>query len=377
LILSKQMSKAQLRPELLALLQLSAPRVSENEFEAILLSLPASFNWIYFLDRAIATHLAGYLLPYPEIAVKYYPTTVYQKIKSYQQRILLHSVQLREAILALAPQLDAAQIPYALLKGWDLHFRHGASLKQRQISDIDLLVAEKDLDRLDTLLQVNGYQTRKHVYKSLWHKKYQIQHTPLMAVKSKLCIDVHVCLFTSDEPYQIDISKIIDTSVSIQVQDKLSLKFIDKSAAAAHFLLQIHKDLYYGPHFKPALYHDWSKCYQEDYKTEVTFEWNASKEAQKVIDSIENQKVFQFNNEFDKKYLVYLTGGAFSHLLRLQQKWRNFYRRTTPFWLRIPFTWYSIFPNKTYLRNYFGTGNYLNLWLKRLFKLVKPNLKNQ
>ena len=216
------MSSKQLQPELRSLLQLSTPSVSENEFEAILQSLPSSFNWPYFLERAIATNLAGYLLPYPELAEKYYPTQVYQKIKSYQQRILLHSVQLREAILALAPQLDAAEIQYALLKGWDLHFRHGVSLKQRQISDIDLLIAEKDLDRLETLLQVNGYQTKRHVYKSRWHARWLPTHAPLFTRKDQVLIDVHTKAFSSEHSIswelnlsQIETFQIQDTSLSL------------------------------------------------------------------------------------------------------------------------------------------------------------------
>ena len=74
------MSKAHLRPELLTLLQLSAPRVSENEFEAILRALPTSFNWSYFLERAIATKLAGFLLPYPALAQQYFPAFAFEKI---------------------------------------------------------------------------------------------------------------------------------------------------------------------------------------------------------------------------------------------------------------------------------------------------------
>ena len=224
------MSKAQLRPELLALLQLSAPSASEIEFEGILRSLPAAFNWNYFLERAIATNLAGYLMPYPELAEKHYPTQVYQKIKSYQQRILLHSTFLREAILALTPHLDAAQIPYALLKGWDLHFRHGISLKQRQISDIDLLIAEKDLDRLETLLQVNGYQTKRHVYKSGWHARWLPTHAPLFARKDQVLIDVHTKAFSSEHSIswelnlsQIETFQIQDTSLSLLNQSRSEL----------------------------------------------------------------------------------------------------------------------------------------------------------
>lgn len=369
------MSKATLRPELDLMLRLSHPACTQEMAQSLLTDIPSTFDWTYFLERAIATHFAGYLLSHPDLSEKYFPTFVLQKLKAYQQRILMHSTLLREALLAFIAQLDTAQIPYALLKGWDLHFRHGISLKKRQISDIDILIAEKDLIAVDNLLQANGFQTKLHVYKSRWHERYQLQHTPLIAQKGIICFDIHICLFTSDEPFQID--KQLLNQVQICNTENQIIKVLDQDVSSLHFYLQLHKDFYYGPHFKPSLIIDFAS-YPFDHSTQnLAQKWNANKELSLIKHTFQEIQSFVFSSEYSKQYLYFLSGTPLPKKIKLIKKWRNFYRRTSPFWLRIPFAWYSLFPNKTYLRYYYGTGSYFNLWLKRLIKLLKPKLKNQ
>ena len=241
LTLSVQMSKQSLPKELETLLRLTKPKIDELSYETILKQITSSFNWTYFLERAIATNLAGYLLPYPEIGRQYFPPIVYDHIRGYQRKIQLHSSFLREAILEFVPQLDRAKIPYALLKGWDLHFRFGISLKERQISDIDLLIDAKDLDQVQAFFEQLGYTTTRYVYKSKWHERYQKQHTPLQAQKGQIYFDVHVCLFTEDEPYQININSLLLNRTLI---DNHQVFVLEKKAAAVHFYLQLFKDLY-------------------------------------------------------------------------------------------------------------------------------------
>lgn len=356
------MSKAQLRPELLALLQLSAPRISEIEFEAHLRSIPASFNWNYFVERAIATNLAGYLLPFPELAEKYYPTQIYHKIKSYQQRILLHSVQLREAILALVPQLDAALISYALLKGWDLHFRHGVSLKQRQISDIDILVAEKDLDKLEILLKANGFQTKRHVYKSKWHEKWLPTHAPLFARKGEIMIDVHTSAFSSEHSisWELNLSQI----ETFQIQDT-SLSLLNQSQSELFLVLHTLKHFDSLHPLKAAQILDlWTidlKLFgpPEDLKPKV-------KEFSLFIERIKSQAP-NTTEKYDEFFLQNLSGQKLSFQLRLHRLLKRF-RPKNDFIKSIVLTFFDLLPAKKYLESRFGMGSYWLLNLKRIQK---------
>lgn len=356
------MSKAHLSPELLALLQLSAPNTSEIEFEAHLRSIPASFNWNYFLERAIASNLAGYLLPYPEIAEKHYPTQIYPKIKSYQQRILLHSTLLREAILALAPQLDAALISYALLKGWDLHFRHGVSLKQRQISDIDILVAEKDLDKLENLLKANGFQTKRHVYKSRWHEKWLPTHAPLFARKGKIMIDVHTSAFSSEHSisWELNLSQI----ETFQIQDT-SLSLLNQSQSELFLVLHTLKHFDSLHPLKAAQILDlWTidlKLFglPKDLKSKLKeFSFFINRVKKPALDTKE---------KYDQFFVHNLGGNSLSLQLRLLRLLKRL-RPKNGFSKSIILTFFDLLPTKEYLESRFGKGNYWLLNLKRFQK---------
>lgn len=354
------MSKAHLRPELLTLLQLSAPRVSENEFEAILRALPTSFNWSYFLERAIATNLAGYLLHYPELTEKYYPEFVYKKIKAYQQRILLHSILLREAILDLVPKFNEQQIEFALLKGWDLHFRYGISLKQRQISDIDILIHKKDLDQLERLLQQNGYQTSRYNYKSRFHQKWLPTHAPLSAQKAGMMLDVHTKAIA--KVHRITIPLELDKKQKIELAEGAQIWVLNEAEAQLFSAFHAIKHLEALHDFKASQIRELNidSCHYEQL---------GEKEKdllQKLTSFLMRLKTFQLNqNEsYDAFYVQQLTGGK----IPLQIKARQILQRLkfkTSFGKSIVLGYFDLFPSKAYLQQRFGQGNYWLLNLKR------------
>ena len=355
------MSKAHLRPELLALLQLSAPRVSENEFEAILLSLPASFNWSYFLERAIATKLAGYLLPYPEIAEKHYPTQIYHKIKSYQQLILLHSTFLRAEILDLTPKLDTLQLDYALLKGWDLHFRFGVSLKQRQISDIDILVREKDLDQLAVLLQQNGYELTRNNYKSRFHQKWLPTHAPLSARKAGMMLDVHTTAFAKD--HRIELSLHLDKKEKIELPEGGQVWVLNEAEAQLFLAFHAIKHLEALHEFKAAQIRE---LHLFDVHKGVLGEKEEGL-LQKLTAFLKRYQNLQLNpNEnYDAFYWLQLAGGKTPLHIKIRQILQRLKLKTT-LGKSIVLSYFDLFPSKAYLQQRFGPGNYWLLNLKRL-----------
>ena len=243
------MSKAHLSPELLALLQLSAPNTSEIEFEAHLRSIPASFNWNYFLERAIATNLAGYLLPYPEIAEKHYPTQIYPKIKSYQQRILLHSIQLLEGVKILNNALNEQGIQHAFLKGCSQLIRKESNLKMRQVSDIALLIDPTKQKEVVALLERNGANVKSFIYKSEWHHNQQLEHAPIQAVFMGLSLDIHTRLFGAETGYQISTNQLLAQVVYYDFEDQ-KIPLLADHQAQLFTILHAHKHLYYGNAFK-------------------------------------------------------------------------------------------------------------------------------
>lgn len=357
----KLMSKAQLRPELLALLHLSAPRVTESEFETILRALPASFNWAYFLERAIATKLAGYLLPYPTLALNYYPTFVLEKIKSYQQLILLHSTFLRAEILELSPKLDAQQLDYALLKGWDLHFRFGVSLKQRQISDIDMLIRESDLSQLEVFLQQNGYQVIRHNYKSRFHQKWLPTHAPLSARKAGMMLDVHTTAFAKD--HRLELPLHLDKKVKIELPEGAQVWVLNEAEAQLFLAFHAIKHLEALHEFKAAQIRELNLL---DMHTGLL----GDKEKgllEKLSPFLQRADSLQLNSDegYDAFYIQQLAGGKTPLQLKIRQILKRLKLKTS-FGKSIVLAFFDMFPSKAYLTQRFGQGNYWLLNLKRL-----------
>jgi hypothetical protein len=355
------MSKAHLRPELLALLQLSAPSVSESEFETILHALPSAFNWRYFLERAIATKLAGYLLPYPTLAQQHFPPFVLEKIKSYQQLILLHSTFLRAEILELTPKLEAQKLDYALLKGWDLHFRYGVSLKQRQISDIDILIREKDLSQLEVLLQQNGYRVLRYNYKSRFHQKWLPTHAPLSARKDGMMLDVHTTAFAKE--HRIELPLHLENKTKIALPEAAQVWVLAEAEAQLFLAFHAIKHL-------EAL-HDFKGAQILELKMAGI---DASKLPKKEKILLEKLAAFlkrsdnlQLNLEesYDAFYLYQLAGGKAPLSIKYLRVIKRFKLKTS-FLKSLILAYFDLFPNKSYLEKRFGKGSYIVLNLKRL-----------
>lgn len=350
-----------LRSELHTLLQLSHPKISLEDFETILQSITTTFDWTYFVERALATKLAGSLLPYVEIAQQYYPAYVLEKIKAYQQRILLHSSLLRSEILDITQHLDAQELDYALLKGWDLHFRHGVSLKQRQISDIDILIRAKDLDHLEALLQQNGYQTTRHHYKSSYHQKWLPTHAPLSARKAGLILDVHTNAFAKEHGIELPLH--LDKKVKIELKEGGHIWVLNENEAQLFLAFHAIKHLEALHDFKAA---------QIMELTILGIDASELREKEKLLldklaaflNRFENLEL-NSNEIYDVFFVQQLEGGK--TLLSIKySRLRKRFKLKTSFFKSLILALFDLFPHKSYLESRFGKGTYLLLNLKRL-----------
>jgi hypothetical protein len=355
------MSKVHLRSELLALLQLSAPNVSESKFETILRALPTSFNWNYFLERAIATKLAGYLLHYPTLAQQHYPPFVLEKIKSYQQLILLHSTFLRADILELTPQLEAQNLDYALLKGWDLHFRYGVSLKERQISDIDILIRESDLSQLEVLLQQNGYRVMRYNYKSRFHQKWLPTHAPLSAIKGGKILDIHTTAFAKD--HRIELPLNLANKARIELPEGGHLWVLNEAEAQLFLAFHAIKHL-------EAL-HDFKGAQIMELKIAGIDASKLRKKEKILLEKLvafldrANNLELDLNKIYDAFYMYQLAGGKAPFSIKCLRIFKRLQLKTS-FLKSLVLAYFDLFPSKSYLEKRFGKGRYMALNLKRL-----------
>jgi hypothetical protein len=363
------MSKQVLRIELHTLLQLSNPKISLEAFETILQSITTSFDWTYFLEHAIASNLAGYLLPYPEIAQKYYPSNIHQKIKSYQHRILLHSLQLLEGVKILNEALKQSAIDHAFLKGCSLLIKKEAQLKSRQVSDIDLLIDPAKQTQVIQILKELGANVHTIIYKSEWHAQQQIEHAPIQAVLFGLCIDVHIRLFRTDTKYHIDTIELL-REVEYHPFEQGTIPLLSKNAAQLFTILHAHKHLFLGTTFKVGsvndLYHiEWSEL------KILALNWNANNTF------LEMEQFTQ--TWFDGAYARTFLGQTVLRFLSDRPlSWSEkaiFLKRrlinVNGSILHPKHIIFLIFPQKTYLNSNFGAGSYLPVWWRRTKNLFR------
>jgi hypothetical protein len=363
------MSKQVLRIELHTLLQLSNPKISLEAFETILQSITTTFDWTYFLEHAIASNLAGYLLPYPEIAQKYFPANIHQKIKSYQHRILLHSLQLLEGVKILNDALKQSAIDHAFLKGCSLLIKKEAQLKSRQVSDIDILIDPAKQTHVIQILKELGANVHTIIYKSEWHAQQQIEHAPIQAVLFGLCIDVHIRLFRTDTNYQIATNELLKEVEYYPFENGI-IPLLSKNAAQLFTVLHAYKHLHAGSAFKVGSINDLNTINWQELAP-LAQKWNANKAFQEM------QKFIQtwFEGVYSQTFLGQ-TALRFLNKrpLRLAEKAIFLKRRLINDNGRIlhpKHIVFNLFPQKKYLNTYFGAGSYLPVWWRRTKNLFR------
>jgi hypothetical protein len=332
-------------------------------------SIPTSFDWTYFLDRAIASNLAGYLLPYPELAEKHYPTQVYQKIKSYQHRILLHSLQLLEGVKILNEALKQSAIDHAFLKGCSLLIKKEANIKSRQVSDIDLLIDPNQQKEVTSILQQLGADVKTVIFKSEWHAQQQIEHAPIQAVLFGLCIDVHIRLFRTDTNYQIATNELLK-EVEYFPFENGTIPLLSKNAAQLFTILHAYKHLHAGSAFKVGSVNDLNTINWQELAP-LAQKWNAKK-------AFEEMEQFT-HTWFDAAYArTFLGQTALRFLSDRPLSWSEkaiFLKRrlinVNGSILHPKHVIFNVFPQKTYLNYYFGNGSYLPVWWRRTKNLFR------
>ncbi len=355
------MNKGKLRPELELMLRLSHPSCTEQKAHTLLSNLPVDFDWQYFIDRAIATHFAGYLLPYPTLNETFYPEGILKKIKAYQHRILLHGTLLREACLKIATILNQEKKPYAILKGFDLHFRNSISLKTRQISDIDILIDENDLESIAHVLEAQGYTIIRHQYKSKWHQQWLKTHAPMSAKQESVSIDIHTNAVDQVHqiPFEINLKELSQISVNGTQVNMLAPE-------VSNLFLKVHayKHLNALSNLKPSMLID---LYQLNQSTAAK-----ENELNKMIyemDGFTNRvHTLNFNQKhlFDQFFLKQLAGEKLNLTFRIKRIFKRL-RPVKSIYKSIVLLYFDLFPQKSFLIYRFGNGNYVLLLFKRIF----------
>jgi hypothetical protein len=357
------------REEITLLLELSIQRPSESEFSELLQNISTHFDWTYFLERAISSNLAGYLLSHPIQAKAHFPAFVFEKIASYQQRIQMHSLQLLDLLKELVGLFEAHLIDYAVLKGCAGLLNQSFSFKTRQVSDIDILIDPSKQKEVYALLQTNGFQMSTSIYPTKWHQKHPTDHAPMHAHKNGKIVDIHIRLFPVHTGYQIDTFELLKNRQTV-VFDQTQYTLLGSKEAELFNILHTHKHLYFGNMFKAGGLPD---LHQMDFPTYIDLaqKWGATKQLAQMKDFWNSWLRREYNATFlGKTALRFIENRPFTQEEKLITLYRRVFKSQKN--LLHPMRLYGkLFPSKAYLNCYFGEGSYLAAWLRRFWKMFK------
>lgn len=129
----------------------------ENASDALQL-IQAIERWDYFIDQLHWHRVAALAWQRLGPLGQLLPPHVVLALQQLKQKTRQLALQHSHEISRLAPQFDAHQIPFIVLKGVTLSAQLYDDPLRRFSRDMDILVAEADIEAADQLLAANGYR---------------------------------------------------------------------------------------------------------------------------------------------------------------------------------------------------------------------------
>lgn len=132
------------------------------------------------------------------------PPELLQVLQATYQNNALHNMHLYQALHGLLRVTQQASIPMVLLKGAHLAQTVYQDIAMRTMGDVDILVREADVPRVEAILQEQGYsfQTEKQLGEGRYHVPY------VLATDETIGIEVHWHIEPAHSPFRVDVEGI-------------------------------------------------------------------------------------------------------------------------------------------------------------------------
>lgn len=359
------------------------PQVSKQLFEIAALQVPLQKETTLsnpltplFLKQAVLSHLSGFVYRNLSAVKEQIEPKLYKQLELQYVQVLQGNHQFLTLHQQMVQLFAANEIQFAVLKGLDLLFRTYKEEGIRHISDIDVLILPKDLQKVTTLFETNGFKCKQSIDKSSFHEKHYQLHAPLQASLNGLNIDVHVLLFDTFLGFDFPTKPLLDKRLKIDWAQQQTFVLAPKDAALFNLLhLYVHLDK--GNHFKMSSFIDVQKTISAlDYPANKTqFAKPIQEKVEYVIDcmiwlGLLEHDFLPLRKKAPVRYYFYL-------LFFLQaiepSKWQTFRYKFFPRLFLYPFSWktlpllfHEVFPSKRYLLYGAPNSSYLGAWIKRL-----------
>lgn len=133
-----------------------------------------------------------------------------------------HERRLRWAVRQVRLALSGFDGPLALLKGGAYLLAGLPNAPGRLVSDLDILVAEEDLDRVEQLLLAAGFQAQKSEdYDQAYYRQWMHELPPLSHPIHAVTVDVHHNVSPRTSRLQVDPELLLAGAIPVQADDRL------------------------------------------------------------------------------------------------------------------------------------------------------------
>jgi len=200
-------------------------------------------DWNYLLDMMVKNCAAG--LFYRKLPLLKYnnliPAETQKLFKKAYQTTFIHNTRLYTEFTYMASVLQAHNIPFVTLKGICMAEWLYGDIGLRQMSDIDILIQEKDGVRCLDALHSAGYVSQKEfMVDAFVDAKSQNHFNPLF--RNDVMVEIHIRLQNTREIYQQNLQEVWRDAVPVTLNgmETLRLKLSD---------MLIHACLHLDKHF--------------------------------------------------------------------------------------------------------------------------------
>ena len=330
--------------------------------------IPERLNWRTFIQLCYSTHYAGILSD----LIKAYdpneiPSEVFQQLKSYQLRVMTSNERLLHQYANLESLANEQQLTLYPLKGITLMPNLYERPYHRHISDIDVLIDNKDLSTWENLLKTDGFKLKRRYAKSRFHEQMNLKYDPLQAFKQHTVVDFHVSLNSGFYHIALPLADLQGNQ-----KNPHELHSVDQFIFVC---LHAYKHVYYGQlnvlHLLDIFMLN-KLISTTDLFTRCE-RFRCTKEVQAAIDL----SLYFFGDSFKqiphwqeallKKELM-ASHIPFGHQILFFH--RKHFRIPVP-WNLIPtYLWFQVFPSAAYLHQSDGKANYVLNWWSRCVRLI-------
>lgn len=145
------------------------------------------------------------------------PADIHQEFKRHYFASGVKVMQHRQALKAIQAGFNFAKVPFILLKGGHLAEVVYQDPAARLMTDLDLMVARRDLDRASEVIVSQGYQPGKK-YWSEFETTFSHQ-LPTFSGQGLYPIELHWTILLPDLPFKIDIDGLWERKQTIKIDD--------------------------------------------------------------------------------------------------------------------------------------------------------------